>query len=669
MDALMLYSTATLVPVAAYAVAPATSTLSVIVLIAVVWTHLKHALQTARHPPARALAVVVLALAALVVGTVNSFLLSNPAAGATLHSKADTLLVLALFALVTAACPLLALALAAGGVGGGRGTYAALLVPGLLFALVGILQERAGAGRVGWWVSPLLHADGGAWITRMLGQVGADAGVCTAGVALAELGLALLRYPLGGGTLPAAATQSEPERFAARRPLRLLAFVAAVALVGPLVPVSRYVPEHPVPDNKAWTYPPLKVGCVVPPALVSPGRDSDHGRHAHRTTLDDWIAETRVVAGRGAKVLSWSEGAVRLEKGQRGEEGDGWEAMGGDERAILERVAEVCDMYKVYVLATYLVPPTSASSHASHKDLNVATLVGPASLSPDPSARGPYLVWSTTKQHPVPLVESYAHAARLLPALGSARSALPLARVQLPPAPHTPSPRRTPSQHVAVTGAVCQDAAFPSLFATYALPAQHRQDADAAAPRAPQLVLNPSRVPPSLTGGLSRSTVEQARARALEHGAFLLRCDAGGGPALLAGPDGDVRVMVPAGDEGDGVGSWEAEIPLGRAAAAARGAGTVLDALGGTGTGGSGWIGAQARVWFALVAAVALVRIGEGGEASRWLRSVDWRGFRTRVADGVAAARRRFGDVFVRESEEGMSRAGPVTEGRLIDVE
>ncbi|BGP50474.1 hypothetical protein JCM10450v2_006393 [Rhodotorula kratochvilovae] len=650
MDTLTLYSTVALAPVAAYALSPATSALSVVVLIALVWAHIKHALQVSDTPSARILTAILLPLASLSVGTILSLLLSNPYAGTTLHTAWDALLALSLFALSTSLCPLLALALTARR---HSGSYTALLLPPLFFALAGIAQERAGTGRVGWWVPPLLAPEGVGWITRISGQVGADALVCVAGIALAEAAWAVVGGREGGGLLGGMEVEIVQERRRrAHQSLRLLAVVLAVVLVGPLVPASRYTPEHPVPGDSAWTYPPLKVACVVPPALVS-------GRDERRTTVDDWLAETRVVAGRGAKVLTWSEGAVRLDKGQRGEEGNRWEAMGEEERELLKRVGEVCDMYKVYILATYLVPPASSSSHERQKYLNVATLVGPASLSSTPSAPSPHLVWSTTKHHPVPFVESYTHATRALPALGSAPHALPFASVQLPHAPHTPSPHRTPLQRVALAGAICQDVAFPSLLSTFS-PVPHT-GAHNTPLRTPQLLLNPSLAPPSLPG-LAHASLAQARSRALEHGAFLLRCDATGS-SLLAGPDGDVRVLVLA---REGAGSWEAELPLGRAAAG-RG-GTAWDALGGT-RGGDAWVGAQGWAWLALVAFVALVRVVEGGEAGHWLRGVEWRQLGERAREVGAQAGRRVASVFVRESEEGMNRQGMVTEGRLVDVE
>ncbi|GAA5843137.1 hypothetical protein JCM9279_001872 [Rhodotorula babjevae] len=661
MEAGVLYCGLALAPVAAYALAPGAPALAVVVLIALTWS-------TSAEPIKRVLVAFLFPLATVLLGSASSLVLSNPSASATLSSAFDTFLAVSLVALVTSLAPLVALVLGAAAFPRrAHDGYTAILVPALLFALAGIVQERAGSGRVGWWVAPLVDAGGAGWVMRLAGQVGVDVLVCAAGIALGEVVRGTMSRSGEGGVVLGQQQQegqepvdgAGPPGRPSRRPLRLLAFVVLVALIGPLVPHSSFEPSHPAPDHPRWTYPPLKVGCVVPPSLVA--RRSDGPSSA---TLDDWLAETKVVAGRGAKVLSWSEGAVRLEKGARsGPSGEGDdEEMGEDELRLLGRVGEVCDMYKVYVLATYAVPPASSSSHRyAHKYLNVATLVGPRSSS---SSSSPNLVWSTTKHHPVPFVESFSHSARRLDALGSTSDALPLADVALPHAPHTPSPHRTPQQQLSLSGAICQDVAFPSLVSSYSSP-HYRDDADPPPHRqhprrTPQLLLNPSLVPPSLSG-LARASLAQARARALEHGAFVLRCSAGGGASALVRPEGDVRVRVEGSERG---GSWEAEVALERASAW-RG-GTWFEWVGGRA--GGAWIGAEGRWWLVLAAAVAFVRLLEGGEAARWLGGVKWRELRGRVVEKVRSTGRRVVHGSAREVEGGV-RGGPSEEERLIDVE
>ncbi|GAA5922161.1 hypothetical protein JCM3775_003510 [Rhodotorula graminis] len=645
MEAATLYSGLALAPVAAYALAPAAPTLAGVVLIALTWSHVRAALEASNEPSKRVVVASLLPLSSLVVGSASALVLSP---GSERHP------VLALRHLPRPAFPRRA-----------HDGYTAILVPALLFALAGIVQERAGSGRVGWWIAPLVDAGGAGWVTRVAGQVGVDVLVSAAGIALGEVargtagmssdsGVVLGEQQEGQDRVDDVARPSRPSR----RPLRLLVLAALLVTIGPLVPHSSFEPSHPAPDHAHWTYPPLKVACVVPPSLVA--RRSDEPSAA---TLDDWLAETRIVAGRGAKALSWSEGAVRLDRGARKapDEDDDDEEMGDDEKSLLERVSEVCDMYKVYVLATYVVPPASSSPHhRAHKYLNVATLVGPRASS---SSSAPNLVWSTTKHHPVPFVESFSHTTRHLDALGSTSDALPLADVALPHAPHTPSPHRTPQQQLSVSGAICQDIAFPSLLSSYALPYvnddTHRPPHRHVARRTPQVLLNPSLVPPTLSG-LGRASLGQARARALEHGAFVLRCSGGSGASALVGPDGDVRVLV----EGEErAGSWEAEVALERASSG-RG-GTWFEWVGGRA--GGRWLGAEGRWWLVLAAGVALVRLLEGGEAARWVGSVEWGELRGRIVERARQAGRRVVHGS-RPEVEGGARAGPGEEERLIDV-
>lgn len=638
--------------------------------------------QTNRSASTRTLTAFVLPLASLVVGTSLSLLLTNPSAGDTLSSPFDTLLAVSLWALVTSLAPLVALTVGALTFPSGSGNgYTAILVPSLLLAAVGIIQECAGTGRLGWWVAPLVDADGVGWITRVAGQVGGDVLACASGIALAEVARSQTRSDGEGGVRlgegDAAGAGDDERRQSLRRPLRLLALAMVLVLAGPLLPSSAYNPSHPAPDHPRYTYSPLKVACVVPPSLLA-----RRGAEPQTPSLDDWLAESRIVAGRGAKVLSWSEGAVRLEKGARQVPDDGEdEEMGADEAALLAKVGEVCDMYKVrhsspesgvapaharpqvYILATYVVPPASASHRHDHKYLNVATLVGPGASS---SAPGPHIVWTTTKQRPVPFVESFSHTLRSIPSLGSQPGALPLAEVQLPHGSRTPSPHLTPQQRVSVSGAICQDIAFPSLVSSYVVPSSddsnpHRRR-PAAPPRTPQLLLNPSLVPASLPG-LARASLAQVRARALEHGAFVLRCaGAGGGDSALVGPEGDVRVLQRGDERG---GSWEAEVGVERARAT-RG-GTWWEWVGGTTRGG--WFGGEGRWWLVLAAGVALVRLVEGGEAGSWLSDVEWAGLRTRMGERMREERRRIAGVLSREREEGAREDGRTPEARLIDVE
>lgn len=638
--------------------------------------------QTHRQPVARFLGLFLPLLAFLAAGSALSALLTNRAAD-SFSSAFDAALVALLYSLVSAVLPLVALFvshLALQHVEPGRDKgYTALLLPAWLFALAGIVQEQAGVGRLGWWVKPVVEVeDGLGWVARLGGQVAVDFAVAAAGIVLGDVVSSAVRRSENGAErreirLFDESDADEQPRRQTRRPVRLLLGLLLAIVVAPLLPLTSHPPSRPSPTDSTYTYPPVKVACVVPPT------HHNHGRQELLTTLKDWLAETRVVAGRGAKVLSWSESAVRLDKGARRDEGDGWDAMGQQEQRPLQSVAEVCDMYKVgskrgrslgseltffvaqvAILATYLVPPPS-SSRRNNKLLNVATLVGPTTDADEPS--GPNLIWSTTKHHPVPLVESYSHVSRQMSAIGSTPASLPLADIALAHAAHTPSPHLTPLQHLSLSGAICQDIAFPTLASSYALSYTAPPDGSSHnPPRTPQLLLNPSLVPPSLPG-IAASQLAQARARALEHGTFVLRCDApSSGSSALVGPHGEVLVRaLQAG------GSWEAEIRPEQAAA--RHGGTVFEWVAGVEAGEKRWVGAQMRVLLGLLAGLAAVRIVEGGEVARWGREIDWTSARARVHDVWRTTKVLWARLLVRESEEGMGRTGMPSEERLIDVE
>lgn len=224
-----------------------------------------------------------------------------------------------------------------------------ILLPAIAFAFVRIVQEHTGAGRSIWWVAGSTTLE---WTSVYGGPVLVDVLIAILGASLAEL--ILLRRPVELRRLLIPPTDGEAEdspedqsetRPKPYRPLLAIAFVALLALAGSYPSYSTFIPTHPSPTDPDYRYPPTKVGCVVPPP-----RGEHHTRQKHRTerTLDEWIRETQVVASRGAKFISWSEAAVRLEgdPSRRGA-GDGWQAMGVHEQALLIKVGAVANQYNV----------------------------------------------------------------------------------------------------------------------------------------------------------------------------------------------------------------------------------------------------------------------------------------------------------------------------------
>lgn len=120
--------------------------------------------------------------------------------------------------------------------------------------------------------------------------------------------------------------------------LALLLITFSPSSISPTIdPIDR-AQLHPSPIDPRFVYPALKVACVVPSV----------GEKQERRGLEAWLHESSIVASRGAKVILWSEGAVKLSKESGGDDAkEGWDAMGRQEQAMLRDVASVADKYKV----------------------------------------------------------------------------------------------------------------------------------------------------------------------------------------------------------------------------------------------------------------------------------------------------------------------------------
>lgn len=366
-----------------------------------------------------------------------------------------------------------------------------------------------------------------------MGWIGGWGGVVLVDFAWASMGVALGRLiesqldDSSRGILVAADGEEETGR---RRSNRLpYSIIIIFVLLLSLSPQSPAEPTHlhPSPIDAEYIYPPLKLACVTPPTPLS-----QHNRQkSPQGSIDEYLRETRVIASRGAKIISWAEGAVRLDVDDSKRDGEGWTGMGRSEKEFLRSVAEIADAYRVYIAASYVLP-----LGGSHRVWNIVTLVGPTNAG----ANEPYIVFSTTKQLPVPLVESYAHAFRQDPSLKSLTGRVPESTIEIAHRSHTPSPNLTPLQSLSISSATCFDISLPALFSY-----------------SPSLILNPSSSP---VVGLSLSQIEQAKARAIENHAFVLRCDASsGGVSALISPDGIVLAQI---FGGGGAGSWEFEIDV-----------------------------------------------------------------------------------------------------------
>ena len=102
--------------------------------------------------------------------------------------------------------------------------------------------------------------------------------------------------------------EQEGRRGAGRLPYGLIIIFIGLLSLSPSSPGTT-THLHPSPVDREYVYPPLKLACVVPP--------TSSARHNHQKlpagSIEEFLRETRVVAARGAKILSWAEGAVRLD--------------------------------------------------------------------------------------------------------------------------------------------------------------------------------------------------------------------------------------------------------------------------------------------------------------------------------------------------------------------
>lgn len=189
------------------------------------------------------------------------------------------------------------------------------------------------------------------------------------------------------------------------------------------------------------------------------------------------------------------------------------------------------------------------------------------------------------------------HLTRTLPSLLSTPHHAPLALITLPIRPSTPSPHATPPESVLITGSICLDISSPLPFSPFASPASLSPSS-----YSPALILNPSSTP-LLSLAWSQFS-SQAKARAAEQSAFVLRCDSAEGLSGLLAPDGSVRV-VRLGEEGWW--SWEVEVDVERAE---RGAWWSWI--------GRGSFGAVAWARVVAIGVVLAVLAGKRGAKVRW---------------------------------------------------
>lgn len=190
---------------------------------------------------------------------------------------------------------------------------------------------------------------------------------------------------------------------------------------------------------------------------------------------------------------------------------------------------------QIYIAAAYILPIPN-----SHKSYNLVTLVGPT--QPLDNSK-PNIIFSQTKQNPIPFIESYTHSFKTSTALGNLKNQLPLAKIKLRNPLHFPEPRLLKEQEIEISSVICLDISFPNLVNSYNLiPFASDEDNSNHRQSSPSLILNPSSSP---LHSLAQIQISQLQSRASEQNSFILRCDSQFGISSLISPKGQIRLLNP----------------------------------------------------------------------------------------------------------------------------
>lgn len=242
-----------------------------------------------------------------------------------------------------------------------------IFLPALLLAFTGIIGESLGLGRAFWWIQS--SSSKFSWISNYFGPVGIDFVVGILCTTLSQLVLNLTVEPTRSSidlaqsvsfTKPYRDIESDTEVIdqsdtvsvdskiaTSTTPLRpSIYFLLFIFMISYLPSIDMFHHSHPSTSIPDYTYPPISVACVAPRSSFD-----RHRKGKDETTLEDYLHETRVVASRGAKIISWNEGAVRLEEGSgkssEGNRNEGWNGMSKVEREFLMKVALDANQYQV----------------------------------------------------------------------------------------------------------------------------------------------------------------------------------------------------------------------------------------------------------------------------------------------------------------------------------
>lgn len=228
----------------------------------------------------------------------------------------------------------------------------------------------------------------------------------------------------------------------------------------------------------------IKIGCVLP--RVSDGEG--------QATLPQYMYESEVLSGRGAKVLLWPEGAAHF-------------SSRAEYARFDEQVRSLAQRRRAYIAPSFTAQAhfihNSLPAHYPSREVIASTLISPAGE----------LVYSYAKQALVPIAETYSYER------GS--SPLPREHIFVPRAAARSSAAGT---NVSISTAICHDTSYPAIM-RQAYPSS--------------LVLIPSSV---FSEGLARNRISQLQASAQSLRTSYLVCDASpSGLSTFIDQRGDIR--------------------------------------------------------------------------------------------------------------------------------
>lgn len=197
------------------------------------------------------------------------------------------------------------------------------------------------------------------------------------------------------------------------RTAKLVSFLLLVVFVIFHSIDSATTPALPVHES-------VRIACIRPPP-------STHDWPYH--TLSDYVFESSVVSGRGAKVLLWPEGAVSL-------------PAPADNQSLHEQISDLAKSRKVFVGTAYTTPSTEVRG----KELNAFTL-----FNPDGNVEFRYY-----KQALVPIVESYSFI--------RGNDSMQRARTVNIPYAHQHHKKHLDTLQTTLSAAICHDTSFPHIL-------------------------------------------------------------------------------------------------------------------------------------------------------------------------------------------------------------